>query len=123
VHDNGVGAFCVDYGQEEIWLRLGIMTTLVWVGTLIVRRIPPASGVVCTANVLAAVLFGAMHIPHGVALLRLNATLVAFALLGNGVPGVVFRWLYWRHGLVAAMISHFAADFLLKAVLPLLGLA
>ena len=39
-----------------------------------------------------------------------------------GVPCVVFGWLYWRRGLVAAMVSHFAADFLLKAVLPMMGI-
>ena len=71
---------------------------------------------------LAAALFGAVHIPQAVVLVGPSALVVAFALLGNGVPGVVFGWLYWRRGLVAAMVCHSAADFLLKAVLPLLGI-
>ena len=108
--------------QEEIWLRLGIMTSAVWIGTQIVRRTPPALAVVWTANLLAAALFGAPHIPQAVFVLGYSAPLVAFVLLGNGVPGLVFGWLYWGHGLVAAMICHFAADLVLKAVLPLLGM-
>jgi len=109
--------------QEEIWLRLGIMTLLVWLGTRIIRRRPPASGVVWTANVLAAALFGAIHIPQAVVFIGPSALVMAYALLGNGVPGVVLGWLYWRRGLVAAMVCHFAADFLLKGVLPLLGMS
>jgi membrane protease YdiL (CAAX protease family) len=72
---------------------------------------------------LAAALFGAIHIPQAVVLLEPSRLVVAYALLGNGVPGIVLGWLYWRRGLVAAMVCHFAADFLLKAVLPLLGIA
>ncbi len=109
--------------QEEIWLRLGIMTCLVWLGTRIVRRTPPAPAIVGTANVLAAGLFGALHIPQGIALIGPSAVMVACALLGNGISGVVFGWLYWRRGLVAAMICHTAVDLILKALLPLMWTA
>lgn len=107
--------------QEEIWFRWGIMTTLIWLGTRIIRQPSPTGCMVWTANILAATLFGAAHIPQGMAFYGLNTPLVASALIGNGMPGVVFGWLYWRHGLAAAMVCHFAADVLLKVVLPLLG--
>lgn len=109
--------------QEEIWLRLGVMTTLVWAGTRITRRTSPGTIIVWTANLLAALLFGAIHIPQAFIFVGPGALVVAYALLGNGVPGMMFGWLYWRHGLVAAMISHFAADFVLKFALPLIGMA
>jgi Type II CAAX prenyl endopeptidase Rce1-like len=108
--------------QEEIWLRLGIMTTLVWLGTRITRRASAGTGIVWTANLLAAMLFGAIHIPQALAFVGPGALVLAYTLLANGVPGMVFGWLYWRHGLVAAMICHFAADFVLKFALPLAGL-
>jgi hypothetical protein len=108
--------------REEIWLRLGIMTILVWLGSQVVRPTPPAAGIVWTANVLAAAFFGALHLPQAASLLGLTAPVVAFVLLGNGLAGIVFGWLYWRRGLVAAMVSHFSADFLLKAALPVLGM-
>jgi hypothetical protein len=38
------------------------------------------------------------------------------------VSGVVFGWLYWRFGLVGAMVAHVAGDVILKAISPLLGL-
>jgi membrane protease YdiL (CAAX protease family) len=108
--------------QEEIWMRLGIMTLFVWIGNKIVRRTSPASGVVWTANVLAAILFGAIHLPQAALFFGLSAPVVAYTLLGNGLPGVVLGWLYWRRGLVAAMLAHFSADCVLHGIVPLLGL-
>jgi membrane protease YdiL (CAAX protease family) len=107
---------------EEIWFRLGLMTLFVWMGARDARRFPPSARVVWTGNVVAAVLFGAIHLPQAALLIGLNPALVAFVLLANALPGIVFGWLYWRRGLVAAMVSHCAADVVLKVVLPLLGL-
>ena len=109
--------------QEEIWTRLGMMTLLVWIGTRVIRRRPPAAVVVWIGNILAALFFGALHIPQAAVLLGPTPIIIAYTLIANGVPGVVFGWLYWRRGLVAAMVCHFAGDLLLKAILPLLGLA
>ena len=109
--------------QEEIWTRLGMMTLFVWMGTQVIRRSPPAAVVVWIGNILAALFFGALHIPQAAVFLGPTPIVIAFTLLGNGVPGVVFGWLYWRRGLVAAVICHFAGDLLLKAILPLVGLA
>jgi membrane protease YdiL (CAAX protease family) len=109
--------------QEELWMRLGMMTFLVWLRTRIVRRTPPRSAVVWTANAFAALLFGALHVPQALVLVGPSAIVVAFTLIGNGVPGMVFGWLYWPFGMIAAMVCHFSADLLLKAILPLLGIA
>jgi hypothetical protein len=109
--------------REQSTGELILMTFLVWLGTRMARWTTPASAIVWMANVPAAILFGALHLPQAFVLVGINTTLVAFTLLGNGVPGAVFGWLYWRRGLVATMVSHFAADLLLKGVLPLLGLA
>lgn len=79
--------------------------------------------VVWIGNILAALFFGALHIPQAAVLLGPTPIIIAYTLIANGVPGVVFGWLYWRRGLVAAMVCHFAGDLLLKAILPLLGLA
>lgn len=107
--------------QEEIWFRLGIMTALVWLGTRLVRRTTPGAGAVWTANLLAALLFGAIHIPQAVLFYGPSTLVASYTILGNAIPGMVFGWLYWRYGLVTAIISHFAADVVLKCILPLLG--
>jgi membrane protease YdiL (CAAX protease family) len=107
--------------REEVWLRLGFMTFLAWLGALATRRSPAGPGVVWTANVVAALLFGAIHLPQAATLLGLTGPLVAYVLLGNGIPGVVWGWLYWRKGLIAAMASHAVADIVMKVIFPALG--
>jgi hypothetical protein len=108
--------------REEIWLRFGFMTFLVWLGTLVTRRRPAGAGMIGTCNVLAALLFGAMHLPQAAGLIGLTPAVVALVFIGNGFPGIVFGWLYWRKGLIAAIVSHFVIDVVLKVVVPLLGL-
>jgi len=112
--------------REEIWLRLGFMTFLVWLGAVLVRLLsrrkgePPAT-VVWIANFLAALLFAAIHLPQAQALLGLSSGTVLMIFYGNGLPGLVFGWLYWRRGLVAAMWAHFGLDVVLKVFIPLLS--
>jgi hypothetical protein len=105
---------------EELLLRLGLMTLLVWVGTRLIRSPNVRPDVVWAAIVVSALLFGAGHLPTTATLLPLTPLVVARALLLNGLGGVVFGWLYWRGGLLAAMIAHFSADIVLHVVAPLL---
>ena len=107
--------------NEELLLRLGVMTLLAWVGAKLTRQERPGPGVVWVANVLAALLFGAGHLPTLAALAPLTAILVVRTLLLNGLAGVAFGWLYWRRGLLAAMVSHFNADIVLHVIGAALG--
>lgn len=106
--------------REEVWLRLGFLTVLAYLGTKLCGRNRVPAAVFWSANVLAALLFGAMHLPQTHALIGLSAPLVAYVLIGNGVPGLVFGWLFWRRGLLAAMVAHFWLDIVLKIIAPLL---
>jgi Type II CAAX prenyl endopeptidase Rce1-like len=113
--------------REEIWLRFGLLTFFAWLGVLLVRPWVSASKklsplVFWIANAAAALSFAAIHIPQAHALLGLTARLLVFVFVGNGIPGLVFGWLYWRRGLIAAMIAHFGLDLVLKVVAPLFSL-
>jgi membrane protease YdiL (CAAX protease family) len=111
--------------REEIWFRLGCMTFLAWMGTLLMRPLfprpdePPAP-IVWIANLLAALLFAVIHLPQAKLLLGLTPAILLFVILGNGVPGMIFGWLYWRRGLIAAVVAHFGFDLVLKVFIPLL---
>jgi membrane protease YdiL (CAAX protease family) len=63
------------------------------------------------AIVFSAVLFGVGHLSAAAAFLagNLTAPVVVFVIVGNSVPGVMFGYLYWRHGIEAAMMAHAAA--------------
>ncbi|HXZ29042.1 MAG TPA: CPBP family intramembrane glutamic endopeptidase [Terriglobales bacterium] len=107
--------------DEEILLRYGIMTLLVFIFGKIFRDAPsrPASAAFWAANLLAAVLFGLGHLPATAMLMPLTKVVVLRAVLLNGIPGVIFGFLYWKRGLESAMLSHFAADLVLHVVAPL----
>lgn len=104
--------------NEEILLRLCVMSFLVWLGRFVGKTSDgkPTSAVVWTANILAAVLFGLGHLPATSLLYPLTPLIVLRAVLLNGLGGVAFGWLYAKHGLESAMISHFSADLVLHVL-------
>ena len=101
---------------EETLVRWGLMTALIGLG----RRAGMREAF-WPANALAALVFGALHLP-AVALLRIPLTggVLAYVLLGNALAGVVFGWMFRRRGLEGAMVAHGAADVWLQAALPAL---
>jgi hypothetical protein len=90
---------------EEVLMRWGLLTVLVWLGALLVGE--PSAGVMWAAMVLSGVLFGLGHGPSYVAAGARPTPLffAAIIFLNLGV-GTIFAWLYWQYGLAAAMISH-----------------
>jgi membrane protease YdiL (CAAX protease family) len=44
---------------------------------------------------------------------------IAQVLFENGALGVVFGWLYWRKGLIAAMTAHISQDVVTHVLFPL----
>lgn len=103
---------------EEVLLRWGFMTILVWGGwRLTGRPTQPTRATVWGAILVAAVVFGAGHLPALAAEMPLTSAVIARTVLLNSVGGVVFGWLYWRLSLEAAMVGHAAAH------IPLLGAA
>lgn len=100
---------------EEILLRFGLMTALVWVAWKLRRTDDglPTAGGVWAAVLLTTVAFGLGHLPATAAVFELTPAVLARAVVLNGVGGVVFGWLYWRRDLLAAMAAHYAASAVL----------
>ncbi|UQA62671.1 CPBP family intramembrane glutamic endopeptidase [Polyangium aurulentum] len=105
--------------KEEILLRFGLMTLLVWLFARLTRRESAGPGAVWAGNVVAALLFGAAHLPAAASVTTLTAAVVAVALVFNAIAGVIFGWLYWRRGILAAIVAHFSADIVLQVLFPL----
>ncbi len=106
---------------EEILFRLGLMTSLAWLLTVLTRR--PAAGplIALVANVLAALAFAAVHLPQAREFYGLSTLMVLVVMIGNGAPGVIFGWLFRRFGLITAMVAHFSADVVLHVIGPMIG--
>ena len=107
--------------DEEILLRLGLMSIVAWLGKFISRTSDgnPSSAVLWISNIAAALLFGAGHLPATAVVIPLTPLVVARAILLNGLAGIGFGWLYWKRGLESAMLSHFSADIILHVLLAL----
>jgi len=119
----GIGLLASFYGAigEEIQLRLFLVTLLAWLLVRGSRRRIGARPAIGIAVVLAALAFGAGHLPAAAQLWPLDAVVVARTLLANGAAGLVFGALYARRGLETAMASHFLADVALHVACPLLA--
>lgn len=118
-----LGALLYGGITEELLLRWGLMTLLVWIGWRVAQRGQglPRPALAWSAIVLAAVLFGLGHLPATAMLAPLTPLLVTRAILLNGVLGVVFGWLYWRRSLESAMLAH-AVFHVCATIVTLLGL-
>ena len=94
---------------EEVLIRWGVMTAVVWVGWRFVQRRDgsPRPAVVWTAIIVSALLFGAGHLPVAAELTgSLTLPVVVYVVLGNSAFGIVAGWLYWKKGLEAAFFAH-----------------
>lgn len=107
--------------NEEILLRLGLMSILVWLGRFVSKTEDgrPTATILWSANILAAILFGLGHLPATAALFPLTPLVILRAIVLNGVAGIAFGYLYFRHGLESAMLSHFVTDIVLHVLLAL----
>jgi hypothetical protein len=90
---------------EEILLRFGLMTLIVWLTAKIIKGLKPAA--YWTGIVLAAVIFAIGHFPAVFGIIEdPGAVLLTYIIIGNSVGGLIFGWLYWKKGLESAFIAH-----------------
>jgi hypothetical protein len=108
--------------NEEIMLRLFLMTLIVWVFYKIkkTKEGAPTKLSIWMAIVMAAVIFGAGHLPALMSITTITPLLIIRTIALNALGGIIFGWLYWKKGLESAMISHFSADIVLHVIVPLL---
>lgn len=104
---------------EELLLRWGVMSLLVWVAW----RLSGTTGTVPAwcywlGAGLASLLFAVGHLPTLFLLVPSPPSwLVALVVISNAIPGLLFGWLYWRRGLEAAMLAHAFAHLFATAAL------
>ena len=103
---------------EEVMLRLFFMSLLAF----LLHRIfgkgkeSPALWMLVTANILSALLFAAGHLPATAQLLGITPMILVRCFLLNGTFGLLFGWLYRKHGLPCAMIAHAGSHVVSKAI-------
>jgi len=97
------------------------MSAMAWVLWRVVQRdrSKPSVWIFWAAIAGSALLFGAGHLPAAFAMAGApSAGLVVYIVGANAAFGIVAGYLFWRHGLEAAMIAHLLAHAVLMALRP-----
>ena len=101
---------------EEVMLRLFFMSLLAFLLQKLFRRESGTTGVLIAANVIAAMLFAAAHLPATAMLMELTPVILFRCFLLNGGFGLVFGWLYRKYGLRYAMLAHAGCHVVSKLI-------
>ena len=103
---------------EEVMLRLFTMSLI----ALLLHKLfwrkqeqTPVAALVL-ANVVAAILFAAGHLPTTAVLMGLTPMIIFRCFLLNGGFGLLFGWLYRKYGLRYAMIAHAGCHVVSKLI-------
>jgi hypothetical protein len=109
---------------EETAYRLFVLSLLALLGSRLFcsQTGRPAPKFLWAAGVLSAILFGLAHLPLARQLgIPIDAIGVIRIIIHNGVPGIVYGWLFWTFGLESAMLAHASADVVIKVLFPLVS--
>ncbi|MFK7946697.1 MAG: CPBP family intramembrane glutamic endopeptidase [Saprospiraceae bacterium] len=105
---------------EEIMMRFGFMSFIVWLFSKIFKELKPI--VYWLGIAIAAVVFALGHFPIAFQAVENPSTeLLTYILIGNTIGGLIFGWLYWKKGLEAAFVAHIFAHVVMVLVEPLVG--
>src|SRR5215213_5405704 len=94
---------------EELLLRWGFMTLVVWVFWRLLQKNRTTPTTICfvAAILVSSFVFGVGHLPIAFALLpEVTVAVVLFVILANSAFGVVAGFLYWKKGLESAIVAH-----------------
>ena len=110
----------VTYGAviEEVMLRLFAMSLIAFLLWQFFARKQekPSVGILVAANIIAALLFAAGHLPATAAMMGLTPMIVFRCFLLNGTFGLAFGALYRKYGLRYAMMAHGGCHIVSKLI-------
>ncbi len=114
------GALASLYGSinEEVLLRLFLFTLVYFIFGKIVKFTSHKRLLfLWVTNIIVAIIFGLGHLPTAFKLITPSSFEIARILILNGIPGIVFGWLYWSRGLWSAITAHLVADLMIHVFL------
>jgi hypothetical protein len=101
---------------EELLLRWGLMTLLVWIVWRLFQkgRGRPTAACGIFAILASAFIFAVGHLPVAILLMgQPTVAIVLFVIVANSAFGIVAGYLYWKHGLESAMIAHISGHLIM----------
>jgi len=110
----------VTYGAiiEEVMLRLFMMSLIAFILHKLFEkgREETSVWILVAANVIAAFLFAAGHLPATAAMMELTPMILFRCFLLNGGFGLLFGWLYRKYGLQYSIVAHGGCHIVSKLI-------
>ena len=104
---------------EEVILRLFMMSLIVYLAWKIFfrREANLPTGVIIAANIIAALLFAAGHLPSTMQMFgEITPMILLRCFLLNGSAGLIFGYLYRKYGIQYSMVAHAGAHIVWKII-------
>ena len=104
---------------EEVLLRLFMMSLIAYLAWKIFfrRETDTPTGVIIAANIIAAILFAAGHLPSTIQMFgAITPMILLRCFLLNGVAGLIFGRLYRKYGIQYSMMAHAGAHIVWKII-------
>jgi membrane protease YdiL (CAAX protease family) len=104
---------------EELFLRLFVLTVIIWIVWKIKHNEDgtPFDWTFWLGIIISAIIFGLLHLPATALIMEITPIVIIRGLVLNGLPGVIFGWLYWKQGIESSMVSHIFTDLTLHVIL------
>jgi len=105
---------------EEILMRFGLMTLIVWLTSKIFKGTQPI--VYWIGIIVASIIFALGHFPIAYQAVENPSTgLLTYIIIGNTIGGLIFGWLYWKKGLESAFLAHIFTHVIMVMAEPMLN--
>ncbi|ARF17895.1 type II CAAX prenyl endopeptidase Rce1 family protein [Sporosarcina ureae] len=104
---------------EELIMRFGVMSLLVFIlGKVFNRKSEkPANWIFILAIFISALMFAFGHYSATAHMTEMTAFIWFRMILLNGIGGLFFGWIYWKHNLELAMLAHMFAHIVMNLLL------
>lgn len=113
-----VGAILYGGVIEEVMLRLFFMTVIAFVFWKLFARKEekPTTAILVVSNIIATLLFAAGHLPATFMMIGNSPLIIFRCFLLNGAFGLLFGYLYRKHGLRYSMLAHAGCHIISKLI-------
>ena len=113
-----IGAILYGGVIEEVMLRLFWMSLLVFIlWKLFARKAEkPTLAILVASNIIATLLFAAAHLPATFIMIGNSPLIIFRCFLLNGGFGLLFGYLYRKHGLRYSMLAHAGCHIVSKLI-------
>ena len=101
---------------EEVMLRLFTMSLIAWLLQRVFPRKTTSASLLIIANILSSLLFAVGHLPATILTIGTSAMVIFRCFLLNSGLGLLFGWLYRKHGVQYAMIAHGGCHLVSKLI-------